>query len=294
VRVSAPWLPNNVDFIQRINGLASREDVRRIVFDASYLIMGLGDVYLGAPCAVPIDPRHRLLTSKYNPARTFTAEGTVGIGGVYMCIYGMDSPGGYQLVGRTLPIWNKFLKNPVFQDGKPWLLRFFDQVRFYPVSEAELDTLRENFREGRATVRIEEEMFDFAAHQRFLAAQADSIAVFQARQKTAFDAEVALWKTEDVAAAPVEAEPEPETALREGERLVSADMCGNIWKIPVQVGQSVSAGDTLVVVEAMKMELSVIAPASGTVAGIRCVPGKPVNAGDPLIVLAEDATCPVT
>ena len=52
VRASAPWLPNNVDFIQRINGLASRDDVRDIVFDASYLIMGLGDVYLAhlAPC----------------------------------------------------------------------------------------------------------------------------------------------------------------------------------------------------------------------------------------------------
>ncbi len=294
VRASAPWLPNNVDFIQRINGLDDRDEVRRIVFDASYLIMGLGDVYLGAPCAVPIDPRHRLLTSKYNPARTFTAEGTVGIGGVYMCIYGMDSPGGYQLVGRTLPIWNKFLKNPVFQDGKPWLLRFFDQVRFYPVTEAELDVLREDFREGRATVRIEEETFDFAAHQRFLAEQAGSIAAFQARQKTAFDAEVALWKTEDVAAEQPAAAPEPETALREGERLVSADMCGNIWKVPVQVGQSVAAGDTLVVVEAMKMELSVIAPASGTVSAIRCVPGKPVNAGDPLVVITEDATCAVT
>ena len=295
VRANAPWLPNNVDFIQRINGLASRNDVRNIVFDASYLIMGLGDVYLGAPCAVPIDPRHRLLTSKYNPARTFTAEGTVGIGGVYMCIYGMDSPGGYQLVGRTLPIWNKFLKNPVFQDGKPWLLRFFDQVRFYPVTEAELDVLREDFREGRATVRIEEEVFDFAAHQQFLAEQADSIAVFQTRQKSAFDAEVALWKTEDVAAeqTAVEPEAEAETPLRDGERLVSADMCGNIWKIPVQVGQSVSAGDTLVVVEAMKMELSVIAPSSGIVTAIRCVPGKPVNAGDPLVVLAEDATCTV-
>jgi urea carboxylase len=293
VRASAPWLPNNVDFIQRINGLASRDDVRDIVFDASYLIMGLGDVYLGAPCAVPIDPRHRLLTSKYNPARTFTAEGTVGIGGVYMCIYGMDSPGGYQLVGRTLPIWNKFLKNPVFQDGKPWLLRFFDQVRFYPVTETELDVLREDFREGRATVRIEEEVFDFAAHQRFLEDQADSIAVFQTRQKSAFDAEVALWKTEDAVVEHAVAEPEAETTLRDGERLVSADMCGNIWKIPVQVGQSVSAGDTLVVVEAMKMELSVIAPAAGTVTAIRCVPGKPVNAGDPLIVLAEDATCTV-
>ncbi len=115
------------------------------LFDASYLILGLGDVYLGAPCAVPIDPRHRLLSSKYNPARTFTAEGTVGIGGMYMCIYGMDSPGGYQLVGRTLPIWNKFLKNAQFAAGEPWLLRFFDQVRFYPVSEAELHAAARRF-----------------------------------------------------------------------------------------------------------------------------------------------------
>ncbi|WP_163361612.1 carboxyltransferase domain-containing protein, partial [Enterobacter hormaechei] len=69
------------------------------------------------------------------------------------CIYGMDSPGGYQLVGRTLPIWNKFLKNPQFTAGEPWLLRFFDQVRFYPVSEQELDEQREAFREGRMQVR---------------------------------------------------------------------------------------------------------------------------------------------
>lgn len=87
VRGAAPWLPNNVDFIQRMNGLNSRDTVRDIVFDARYMVLGLGDVYLGAPCAVPLDPRHRLITSKYNPARTFTAEGTVGIGGVYMCIY---------------------------------------------------------------------------------------------------------------------------------------------------------------------------------------------------------------
>ena len=62
--------PNNVDFIQRINGLADRNEVKRYFFDANYLILGLGDVYLTAPCAVPADPRHRLLSSKYNPART--------------------------------------------------------------------------------------------------------------------------------------------------------------------------------------------------------------------------------
>jgi urea carboxylase len=288
VRERAPWLPNNVDFIQRINGLDTRDEVRRIVFDASYLVMGLGDVYLGAPCAVPLDPRHRLLTSKYNPARTFTAEGTVGIGGVYMCIYGMDSPGGYQLVGRTLPIWNKFLNNPVFQDGKPWLLRFFDQVRFYPVTEAELETLRADFRAGRAGVRIEEEVFDFAEYQRFLADNADSIEAFQARQRIAYDAEVKLWQTEDIVAGEA---PVPELAedapLEEGQSLVAADMSGSVWKIVVEVGQQVEAGDPLVVIEAMKMELTVAAPSAGIVSAIRCTRGRLVNTGDPLIVLDE-------
>lgn len=52
-----------------------------------------------------------------------------GIGGSYMCIYPMDSPGGYQLVGRTLPIWNTFGRTGPFSAHKPWLLEFFDQVR---------------------------------------------------------------------------------------------------------------------------------------------------------------------
>ena len=45
-----------------------------------------------------------------------------------MCIYPMDSPGGYQLVGRTLPIWNTFGRTGPFTAHKPWLLEFFDQV----------------------------------------------------------------------------------------------------------------------------------------------------------------------
>ena len=46
VRADAPWCPSNIEFIRRINGLDSIEDVRDIVFDASYLVLGLGDVYL--------------------------------------------------------------------------------------------------------------------------------------------------------------------------------------------------------------------------------------------------------
>lgn len=92
VRDSAPWLPSNTEFIRRINGLDSVEQVRDTVFDAEYLVLGLGDVYLGAPLAVPLDPRHRLVTTKYNPARTWTPSDAVGIGGKYLCVYGMESP----------------------------------------------------------------------------------------------------------------------------------------------------------------------------------------------------------
>ncbi len=56
VRPDAPWCPSNIEFIRRINGLDSIEDVKRILFEASYLVMGLGDVYLGAPVATPLDP----------------------------------------------------------------------------------------------------------------------------------------------------------------------------------------------------------------------------------------------
>ncbi len=108
VRPDAPWCPSNIEFIRRINGLASIDDVKRIVFDARYLVMGLGDVYLGAPVATPLDPRHRLVTTKYNPARTWTPENAVGIGGAYLCVYGMEGPGGYQFVGRTLQMWNRY------------------------------------------------------------------------------------------------------------------------------------------------------------------------------------------
>lgn len=293
VRPQAPWLPNNVDFIQRINGLEDRDDVRRIVFDASYLVMGLGDVYLGAPCAVPIDPRHRLLTSKYNPARTFTAEGTVGIGGVYMCIYGMDSPGGYQLVGRTLPIWNTYMRNPAFEGGKPWLLRFFDQVRFYPVSEEELTGMREAFREGTLTIDIQEEQFDFAAHQAFLQEQQDSIRAFAERQAVAFADEVSRWRDDALPA--VHDAPDPGQAqqleLADDEQVVGADLRGNVWKVLVQPGDAVQAGQTLVIIEAMKMEVHVNAPCPGVVRQVVCAPGRAVDSADPLVVIGTDVPC---
>jgi len=289
VRDAAPWLPSNAEFIRRINGLDSVDQVRDIVYQSSYLTLGLGDVYLGAPCAVPVDPRHRLMTSKYNPARTYTAEGTVGIGGVYMCIYGMDSPGGYQLIGRTLPIWNKFLKNPVFADGKPWLLRFFDQVRFFPVEERKLDEMRSSFRDGHETIDISEETFDLAQHVAFLESIKPELQTFRARQRAAFEAEVARWNSEPQAISS-DADAVSIQAIDLGEidgSVISSHISGNVWKLVAQPGSHVKAGDPLLILEAMKMEFRIDAPTDGIVKRFHCRPGTLVNAGDPLVSLDE-------
>jgi acetyl-CoA carboxylase biotin carboxyl carrier protein len=67
---------------------------------------------------------------------------------------------------------------------------------------------------------------------------------------------------------------------------VPAHITGTVWKIEVKVGQSVAAGETLVILESMKMEMPVEAPQAGSVKEIRCKETQPVNEGDVLVVLA--------
>jgi len=192
VRDDAPWCPWNIEFIRRVNGLDSVDDVHRIVFDASYLVLGLGDVYLGAPVATPVDPRHRLVTTKYNPARTWTAENSVGIGGSYLCIYGMEGPGGYQFVGRTVQIWNREQRGVQFE--QPWLLRPFDQLRWFPVAADELLEMRAAQEHGELDIKMETTTFLLRDHLRFLDDNAAEIATFRSSQQAAFEAERQQWE----------------------------------------------------------------------------------------------------
>ena len=66
---------------------------------------------------------------------------------------------------------------------------------------------------------------------------------------------------------------------------VEAHITGTVWKIECQVGQAVDEGDTLVILESMKMEMPVEAPEGGTVKEIRCKEAQSVNEGDVLVVL---------
>jgi urea carboxylase len=290
VRPDAPWCPSNIEFIRRVNGLGTIDDVHRIVFDASYLVLGLGDVYLGAPVATPVDPRHRLVTTKYNPARTWTPENAVGIGGAYLCVYGMEGPGGYQFVGRTVQMWNTFRSTREFQPGTPWLLRFFDQIRFYPVGAEELLEIRESFPRGGYPLRIEETSFGLRGYHEFLANIATDSQDFKRRQQAAFDAERERWAASGQAeiAEPPDSGPQSgggEEQLPEGWVAARSPATASVWKILVEDGQPVEAGQQVVILEAMKMEIAVTSPVAGTVRRILCATGAMVVAGQALVAV---------
>jgi urea carboxylase len=273
-----------------MNGLPDEDAVKQVIFDARYLVLGLGDVYLGAPVATPVDPRHRLVTTKYNPARTWTPENAVGIGGAYMCVYGMEGPGGYQLFGRTIQMWNSWRTTKEFEPGKPWLLRFFDQIQFFPVSPAELVGARDAFPQGAYPLSIEATSFSFADYKLFLARENEGITAFKQRQQTAFEAERQRWRDDKIDDVPIEeqtAAPDSVGEVPDGLVGMYTEAPGNVWKVVVEVGAKVEIGDPLIIVESMKMEIVVAATARGIVRSIAVRAGQTLRAGDLVSVLEE-------
>jgi urea carboxylase len=293
VRPDAPWCPSNIEFIRRINGLDSIEEVQRIVFAASYLVLGLGDVYLGAPVATPLDPRHRLVTTKYNPARTWTPENAVGIGGAYLCVYGMEGPGGYQFVGRTVQMWNAFRSTREFEAGTPWLLRFFDQIRFEPVSAERLQEIRDAFPHGGYPLKIEHENFR-AIITRFPLLRKNRPPHSNSGSRRRFwrsgsdgpqRARISSWSWRGAD----EPAPTVHDALPEGCRPVCSPVTASVWNIAVETGQRVEAGQRLLVLEAMKMEIAVVAPSAGVIERLNWGLGSLVSAGQQLVTLRGEA-----
>ncbi len=291
VNPTAPWCPSNIEFIRRINGLESIDKVREIVFSASYLVLGLGDVYLGAPVATPLDPRHRLVTTKYNPARTWTPENAVGIGGAYMCVYGMEGPGGYQFVGRTIQMWNTHRQTTEFQAGHPWLLRFFDQIRFYPVTPEELLQHRADFLHGKFELKIESTTFTLREYNEFLDSIHSESIEFKTTQQAAFEAERDRWAADnllvDSSDVLLDSATETDFTLPPNSQGVLAHLPANVWQVLVDQGSTVTEGDRLVILESMKMEITIEAPISGTIIEVRCISGQMVSAGQILIVIQE-------
>lgn len=286
IRSDAPWLPNNVDFIADVNGI-SRETVKNMLYSARFMVLGLGDVFLGSPCAVPLDPRQRYLGTKYNPSRTHTTRGVVGIGGMYMCIYDAEgSPGGYQLVGRTITAWDKLIigDHPI---DHPWLLSPFDQVEFYPVTEEELERITEENDNGKFKIDVEESIFDHKKYLAWVDENIESITEFVENQGGEKADEFA--RLIQVSNAELEKSSSDDNVVQEeypeDAELVYSEYTGRFWKPVASSGDAVKSGDGLIIIEAMKTEMIVPAPKDGKVFKILHKNGDMVEAGDLVAVL---------
>ncbi|CCE65509.1 hypothetical protein TPHA_0L01560 [Tetrapisispora phaffii CBS 4417] len=284
IRSSASWLPNNVDFIARVNKITSC-DVKDMMYSTSFMVLGLGDVYLGSPCAIALDPRHRLLGSKYNPARTFTERGAVGLGGMYMCIYAANSPGGYQLTGRTIPIWDTSLLSK--QLKKHWMLSPFDQIEFFHVSEELLDYYVENFDNGHYEIDIEETSFSHETYCHWLNVNENSINDHAAKQQKAISgliSEMTATETEELKNADYKKLANTSN-YNETTEILCSEYCGRLWKVLVNTGDYVEKGDTVVIIESMKTELTIVTQTSGKILEIMPNVGNLINPGDPIVAI---------
>ena len=87
-----------------------------------------------------------------------------------------------------------------------------------------------------------------------------------------------------VAPAP-QAAPAPEVAVSAGQEVIESPMPGNIWKVLVSEGEMVKSGQTLVILEAMKMENELVSPRDGKVLKIMTSEGTSVNTGDKLVII---------
>ncbi len=292
VRPDAPWCPSNPEFIRRINGLDSIEDVQKIVFDAEYLVLGLGDVYLGAPVATPVDPRHRMVTTKYNPARPWTPENAVGIGGAYLCVYGMEGPGGYQFVGRTVQMWNPLRETEYFRKGKPWLLNFFDRLRFYPCSADEILQYRDDFLRGKFHIDIEETTFNLGEYKKYLESIKESAERFKKHQEASFEAERQRWIEQGLdhfVSETENADTHEDDVLPDDCEPINAAIPGSVWKVLAEENSVVKKGEQIAVLESMKMEFPVESEYDGVIKKIYVKSGQQLNAGQMIAAIkAED------
>jgi len=181
-----------------------------------------------------------------------------------------------------------------FKNGKQWLLRFFDQLRFYPVSNQELTQIREDFIHGRFQLEVEETVLSLRDYNRFLQDNVHTIGAFKEKQQAAFEAERERWEQSGQLRYEIELSDEVSSSdapfdVPQGCIAVASPVTGSVWAIPVKPGDRVATGDKLVVVEAMKMEIAIEADEIGVVKEVLCSQGSPVKAGQALLILEIEA-----
>ncbi|KAI1654379.1 AHS2-domain-containing protein [Daldinia decipiens] len=266
-RNKAVYVPDNVSYVQENNGLTSRSDVFDILLKTRFLVVTVGFMS-GLPLLWPLDPIARLTSQKYNPTRISTPPGTVGLGGGMFCIYPADQPGGYMMLAKSIPVWDTYALRPGFREGKPWLCEPFDLVDFYEVNLDEYEEISRQFEAGVYKIQVEETIFDFQAelakdHEKrslpetleFRARQGVAEEVMRVREEKL----LSEWQLDQEQS---HASAQEIIDVESGVVAVSSPQVGKVWKIQVSRGDVIEQEKVIVILEAMKMEIPVIAEES--------------------------------
>ncbi len=185
IRKDAPNIidGNNIDYAATYNGLADAEEFIRYVMATAWWNAANG-FFPGLPFMFPVDPRYAVVIPKYNPTRPWTPEGAVGIAGPCLAIYPVASPGGYQLIGRTIPIYDPQQRNPAFH-ANPILMQPGDRVTFTRCTDDELIALRDKVFDGSYHYQIEPGTLDVGQYLAFLQSIRPESTAFRQRQEAA-------------------------------------------------------------------------------------------------------------
>ena len=143
------------ELITELNNLESTDQFIRVHSSTEYWVAAIG-FWPGLPFMMALDPRCKLTVPKYNPPRTWTPKGTVGMGGASTCIYPDRLPGGYQIFGIIpVPIWDTNKSFPVFENNI-CLFQPGDRVKFIPTSYEEFDHVYNKIEDGSYDYNIVE------------------------------------------------------------------------------------------------------------------------------------------
>jgi allophanate hydrolase subunit 1 len=185
IRPDAPNIVNghNIEYVAKYNGLTIEETIG-LIESTQYWVAMLG-FWPGLAFMVPLDPRAYLTAPKYNPTRPWTPEGAFGIGGPIVAVYPIESPGGYQLLGRSVPIYDLKQQNPIFKKN-PVLLQPADRLEWETVTNDELDEIRKEIFQGTYRYRIYPyESFNVKKYLEFMEDTKEDAGIFAKRTEEA-------------------------------------------------------------------------------------------------------------
>ncbi|KAK4505411.1 hypothetical protein PRZ48_003374 [Zasmidium cellare] len=286
-RPHAPYLPDNLDFVAKNNAF-SADQLKHNMLNGELMAVAVG-FFCGNTVSLPVDPRQRMSCPKANPSRVFTPEGTFGWGGSCASIYPVDSPGGYQMLGRTIPCFDYYGYKEGFTSDRPWLFEDFDILTFYQVSEEELNRMLGLFRSGQYKFEWEPAEFDMAEHNKMLAETANEVRDIRSKQRKvqeemiqAEQESLERWRADKSKNKPDESTIE--NLLQDPQITpVEAPVDANVWKVEVKEKDEIKPNQLVAILEAMKLEINVNVPESlkggGVVEKLLIEPGETIKAG---------------